>query len=396
MTMSKRLDEAKRILHTLTEHGYDAYIVGGYVRDHLMGRDSDDIDITTSATPDEVTAIFPTVKPTGKMFGGVTVFEGDYSFEVTTFRHESAYVKHRYPSEVTFSKELSDDVIRRDFTVNGLVMDQEETITDLVGGQADLASKTLRAIGDPTKRFEEDALRILRALRFISKLGFTLEQSTKDAIQASNHLVETVKIERIMQELDKILKGTFQNDALTAMMETGVDAYLFGLQQGIQKVSSLKEHINPLEFFIISFVLDDIQDVWRFSNKDYRLIRQVMTLHEVTKEDQFNTFILFSNKLEPCLITNRINVLLGYPDQETHILTLWDRMPVKDVCDLAYKGQDILQDTNLSKRSLIGLVIDDLLEVVLDGSIENTYDALKPFALQRIRDLQHSRGDNNE
>jgi len=275
-------------------------------------------------------------------------------------------------------------------------MDEDRKVHDFVGGLKDLEQRVLRAIGDPNQRFEEDALRILRAFRFVGKLGFQLDPDTKAALRLNKHLVSTITIERVMQELDKIVRTDHRKEALQAMIDTGVHEELYGLAQGIEYAATLNQDLEPLELFILSFILNDIDDVWRFSNRDLRLIHQVLNLHEVTKQDQFNTFILFSNKLEPCLITNRMNVLLGYPDQEQHILELWNNMPVKDVCDLAFKGQDILELTTLKTRSVIGLVIDDLLEQVLLGNLPNDYDTLKPFALQRVEQLQKSTGDNHE
>lgn len=396
IAVSKRLEQAKSILRTLKANNFDAFLVGGFVRDFIMNRSSDDIDITTSALPDEVEALFPNVKHTGKKFGGVTVIMDDHTFEVTTFRKEGKYLQHRYPEEVTFSNSIEEDLIRRDFTINALIMDEDEKVIDMVDGLSDMNEKSLRAIGNPARRFQEDALRILRAFRFISKLGFTLEESTKQAIIEHRSLIETISIERIMQELDKIIRGSYRNQALQAMMETGVDNHLFGLQKGISYLATIDEEIYPLEFFMIAFILDDMEDIWRFSNRDYRLIQQVMNLHEVTKEDQFNKYILFSNKLEPCLITNRINGLLGYHDQESEILKMWNDMPVKDVCDLSFKGQDILALTSLKKRSIIGLVIDDLLREVLEGTMENKYEILKPYALRRVKELQQTMGEDNE
>lgn len=396
IAVSKRLEQAKAILRTLNAHNHDAYIVGGFVRDYILQRPSDDIDITTSALPNEVEALFDNVKHTGKKFGGVTVLIDDHAFEVTTFRKEGQYIQHRYPQDVTFSTNIKEDLVRRDFTVNALIMNENEDITDMIGGKPDIAAKTLRAIGDANARFHEDALRILRAFRFMSKLGFSLEQDTKHAITVHRELVQTVAIERVMQELDKIIRGPHHQIALQAMLDTKVSDYLYGLADGISYLATLDHDIYPLEFFIISFILNDIDDVWRFSNRDRRLIQQVMNLHEVTKEDQFNKYILFSNKLEPCLVANRINVLLGYADQESRILQLWEDMPVKDVCDLTFKGQDILELTTLKKRSIIGLVIDDLLREVLEGTMENNYDTLKPYALRRVRELQQTMGEDNE
>lgn len=394
--MNQRLNEANAILRTLHDAGHDAYIVGGYVRDHLLGRPSDDIDITTSATPDEVDALFSRVKHTGKKFGGVTILHQDHSFEVTTFRKEGEYVQHRYPKDVTFSKRLADDVVRRDFTINALAMDDTGRIIDLVDGRTDLETGILRAIGNPGQRFREDALRILRAFRFVSKLGFTLDPATSDAIFEHKHLIRTIKVERVMQELDKIVTGEHARMAYRAMIETGVHAHLHGLAKGIETVANLDTDLTPIEFYLIAFILDDIDDVWRFSNRDLRLIHQVIQLHEVTKNDHFNKYLLFSYKLEPCLLANRISVLLGYPDQEETVHRLWNEMPVKEVCDLAFKGQDILELTTLRSRKIIGLVIDDLLREVLEGTKSNTYDELKPYALQRIEQLQASMEEDNE
>ncbi|QMS84457.1 CCA tRNA nucleotidyltransferase [Candidatus Xianfuyuplasma coldseepsis] len=394
--MSLYVETAKQILRTFHANNFEAYFVGGFVRDTLLGRSCEDIDITTSATPNQVIALFDDVKRTGRKFGGVTILMGGFSYEVTTYRLESEYHNHRHPSKVSFSSNLEDDLKRRDFTVNALVMDDNDHIIDLIDGQADLDKRILRTIGDANQRFHEDALRILRAFRFVSKLGFTLAEDTVTAIANNAALVETIAIERVMVELDKTCQEPHQQQAFLYMVETGVHNHLPGLTKGIEFLAKNDINIHPLELFIIGFIFEDIDDRWRFSNRDIRLIYQVMNLHEVTKDDAFNKFVLFSNKLEPCLLANRINVLLGYPDQEQAILRMWDEMPVKDVCDLAFKGQDILELTTLKKRSIIGLVIDDLLYEVIMNNMPNTYDTLKPFALQRVHQLQTEMGEDHE
>lgn len=394
--MSEYMNRGKIIIRKLKENGFEAYFVGGYVRDYLLGIESDDIDITTSATPEEVLALFPTAKHTGRNFGGVTVFIEQDSFEVTTFRLEGKYKQHRFPTDVTFSSSIQDDLQRRDFTMNALIMDDTEHVEDYVQGISDIQHKQIRTIGDPSKRFEEDALRILRAFRFVSKLGFDIEKNTLEAISNHKALIQTISIERVMQELEKIITGPYRNKALAYMIQTTVDTVLYGLEQGIQYCQRLDAKLEILEFYIISFILNDIDDVWRFSNHDKRLIYQVITLHEVTKEEPFNKYILFSNKLQPCLLTNHINVLLGYHNQEVEIQTMWNEMPVKDVCDLAFKGQDILELTSLKKRSVIGLVIDDLLFQVIMGIMPNEYEPLKTFAFKRIQELQKEMGEHYE
>lgn len=394
--MNEYLENAKAIIEKLKISGFDAYIVGGYVRDKVIGLKSNDIDITTSATPSEVEELFDKVKATGKNFGGVTVIVDDFKYEVTTFRLEGAYKKHRYPKEVSFSKEVYDDMKRRDFTMNALYMDKDEKIYDEFNGLKDIQNKMIRTINDPIERFNEDALRILRAFRFVSKLGFDIEEKTLEAITTLKHLVKTVKIERVMIELDKIFNGDYQKKAIKYMIQTGVSEELYGLHEGLKYISTLNDFVYPIEVFIISDILGELSEEWRFSNSNYRLIKQTVNLHEVTKDNEFNKYILFSNKLDPCLLTNRINVLLGYEDQKDFLLNMYKEMPVMDVCDLKFKGQDILALTTMHNRRLIGLVIDDLLYNVIMGIMPNEYEVLKDFSLRRVAELQKEMGDKNE
>ena len=394
--MKLYLEYGKQIIKTLKQNGHSAYFVGGYVRDLQLGIESKDIDITTSATPDEVEVLFDKVVATGKKFGGVTVLLGEFKYEVTTYRLESNYENHRHPSDVRFSKHIEDDLKRRDFTINQLTMDENEEVFDHHLGLNDLHNKIIRTINNPVERFREDALRILRAIRFVSKLGFDLEENTFKAMTELSHLVRTVSIERLMVELDKIFNGDYQKKAIQYMIESGISKELYGLDKGLRVIAKLDDLVHPLEAFIICFIADEIEEVWRFSNNQIRLIQKVINLHEVTRDDQFNKFILFSNKLEPCLLTNRINVLLGYKDQEQFIMDMYNNMPVMDVCDLTFKGQDILQLTTLKSRSVIGLVIDDLLFNVIMGIMPNDYDVLKEFSLKRVKELQKEMGEINE
>ena len=394
--MNEYLNMGKEIIRKLKSNGYEAYFVGGFVRDKILGIKSNDIDITSSATPSEVETLFDNVKNTGKNFGGVTVIIDKFKYEVTTFRLEGAYRNHRHPNEVVYSKNVKDDLQRRDFTINALIMDENEQIFDFFKGLEDIDKKIIKTINDPLERFDEDALRILRAFKFVSKLGFEIDKNTLEAIKTLKKLVKTVSIERVMIELDKIMQGDSQKLALSYLIESGVSEELYGLHKGLKYISKLEEHIYPIEMFIIAFILEDINDIWRFSNNNIRLIMQVINLHEVTKEDEFNKFILFSNKLDACLLTNHINVLLGFKDQKDAIMKMYDEMPVMDVCDLKFKGQNILALTTLKDRSTIGLVIDDLLFNVIMGIMPNEYNVLKEFSLKRIAELQKEMGDTDE
>lgn len=197
----------REVLSTLIEAGYEAYIVGGYVRDVLLGNDTNDCDIATSATPDQVEELFAHVHSQAKQYGTIGVVCENELFEVTTFRSEGTYDDFRRPSTVRFTTSLKEDLSRRDFTINALAMNLSGEITDLFDGQSDIQSSIIRAIGDPVIRLSEDALRILRALRFQSQLGFQLEDSLLAAMKQCASLVAHLSFERIREELSKLLAG---------------------------------------------------------------------------------------------------------------------------------------------------------------------------------------------
>ena len=207
--MLKISKNAKKALDMLHSQGFEAYVVGGSVRDMLMGNDAGDFDITTSALPNQTKEVFSAerVIETGIKHGTVTVLLGGESLEITTYRIDGEYSDNRHPSEVSFTRELSVDLSRRDFTVNALAYDGKNQIIDLFFGMADIENKIIRAIGEPKKRFEEDALRILRAMRFSSVLGFEIEENTKKAMLECKHLLKNVSPERIAVEINKFLLG---------------------------------------------------------------------------------------------------------------------------------------------------------------------------------------------
>lgn len=185
--------------------GYATYPVGGCVRDLLLGRAPDDWDVATSALPERVQALFPHTVPTGIQHGTVTVLIDGTAIEVTTFRRESGYTDNRHPGNVIFDAGLEEDLSRRDFTVNAMALDGEGRVIDLHGGRADLAAGLIRCVGEPDLRFREDALRMLRAVRFAARLGFEIETETAAAIARNAHRAAGLSGERVKSELEKIL-----------------------------------------------------------------------------------------------------------------------------------------------------------------------------------------------
>lgn len=225
--MTLQLPEpVSRILLQLTNTGFEAFAVGGCVRDALLGRQPGDWDITTSARPEQVKALFRRTIDTGIQHGTVTVMQGKEGFEVTTYRVDGEYLDGRHPKQVSFTPSLSEDLKRRDFTINAMAYHPDAGLIDLFGGARDLKAGVIRAVGVPEERFQEDALRILRAIRFSAQLGFSIEPETLRAVTAFAGRLQLISKERIRAELDKLLKSKHP-DQFRLLCETGITAILF-------------------------------------------------------------------------------------------------------------------------------------------------------------------------
>lgn len=205
MEKFRLLEPVRRCCGVLRAAGFAAHPVGGCVRDLLLGREPGDWDVTTSARPEQVQALFPHTIPTGAKHGTITVVEGGEALEVTTFRTESGYGDARHPDRVSFDTDLTGDLARRDFTVNAMALGVDGEIIDPFGGRADLENRLIRAVGEPERRFSEDALRILRGVRFAAQLGFAVEPATAAAMETCAPLVEHVSAERVRTEVEKTL-----------------------------------------------------------------------------------------------------------------------------------------------------------------------------------------------
>ncbi len=209
-------ETVRRILGTLLSHGYEAYAVGGCVRDSILGREPQDWDITTSAAPPQVKALFPRTVDTGIQHGTVTVIEGRRGYEVTTYRTDGVYEDGRHPKEVHFVSSLREDLRRRDFTINAMAYNEGDGLVDCFGGIKDLEAGIIRCVGEPAERFGEDALRMLRAVRFAAQLGFSVERRTAGAILEMAGNLQKISAERIQAELTKLLVSPHPEKLLLA------------------------------------------------------------------------------------------------------------------------------------------------------------------------------------
>ncbi len=216
----------RKIIDTLQDKGYEAYAVGGCVRDSILGRTPNDWDITTNALPEEVKGLFRRTIEVGIEHGTVKVMIGNEGYEITTYRIDGEYEDGRHPKEVTFTASLSEDLRRRDFTINAMAYSEKTGLVDLFGGLEDLNAGIVRAVGDPEERFSEDALRILRALRFSATLGYEIEKGTVDAIRKLAPTLSQISAERIREELEKLICSDHPDRMRTAY-ELGVTKVFF-------------------------------------------------------------------------------------------------------------------------------------------------------------------------
>jgi len=233
---------AIKIINKLVKNGYKAYFAGGYVRDMLMGKVSKDIDIITSAKPDEIERLFSKTIPVGKDFGVIIVVSGGHNFEVATFRKESCYNDKRRPGKVSFT-DAQTDASRRDFTVNAVFYDPlKNKIIDFVGGVDDIKKRTIRFIGNPIERIKEDPLRLIRAIRFKSTLNFQYDKNTFNAIRQCSDQIKNVSAERVRDELNKILTSSKRHTALIELSESNLLSYI------IPEIEDLKGVPQPVSY----------------------------------------------------------------------------------------------------------------------------------------------------
>ena len=267
-------DRAAAILDTIHKAGFEAYVVGGCVRDAIMGREPNDWDITTSAEPRQVKALFARTIDTGLQHGTGTVLQGREGFEVTTYRIDGKYEDGRHPSEVVFTRSLKEDLQRRDFTINAMAYNHTEGVVDLFGGLEDLEKGLIRAVGDPRARFSEDALRIMRAVRFAAVFGFAIETETRAAMEELAPNLDRISLERINTELTKLLTSPHP-ELLRTAYEAGLTAHFLPEFDRCMETSQN----NPHHCFTVGeHTIRTVQAI-----RPDKVLRLAMLFHDIAK-----------------------------------------------------------------------------------------------------------------
>ncbi|MFW0759862.1 CCA tRNA nucleotidyltransferase [Staphylococcus cohnii] len=386
--MTKTLfEQAKPILKTLQSNQHQAYFVGGSVRDYLMHKTIHDIDITTSATPDEVEAIFEKTIPIGREHGTINVVYNGEHYEVTTFRAEGDYDDHRRPNEVFFVRELYEDVKRRDFTMNAIAMDADFHIHDYFNGQQDIKNRIIRTVGNAQERFNEDALRIIRGLRFQSQLGFSLENETFYGMQSHINDIEHLSIERIVVELKKLTSGKYVANSFENLQRLNAFNYIpffkhynlnnFILDEAIP--FTLLVALMKVQQPSINGNLNDL----KISNNDKKYISKLEKLlnqlPNIKSKSDFKILIYDYGEQDIQSILNYMDLHIKnhLPSFSPLIINTQSvkevskQLPIQSRKDIDINGKDILEVVNKQSGPWLKTILRDIEIAIIDGDVQN-------------------------
>ena len=382
-------DAGQKVLKQLNDAGYDAYFVGGIVRDALLGQVTYDADITTSAAPDVILNLFEKTIATGLQHGTVTVVMDEKNIEVTTFRLDGDYLDHRHPEHVTFTQSLSSDLSRRDFTINAIAQALEGDIIDPFNGQADLKAKIIRAVGNPVKRFEEDALRILRGIRFVAKLGFDIEEKTLTAMKSCQHLLVHLSLERIRKEFEGIIKGAYRFKALKMMR----DCEIFIHTPYFSSFHAFNdEQLEKLDDFKLAILLmqadfshsSEFLTTFPLKRSEKKLIQVINKIwcefqHENESHDKL---IQYYYGIETLQMAKKYVNIIDVNKNEAETFLPFD-LAIENRSDILIQPKELLELSDEEPGGWINELFIEIEEAIILGKVENNKAALMTFIKER-------------
>lgn len=387
----------RKVMRTLETHGFEAYVVGGSIRDAFLGKTSEDWDVATDAKPHQVQRLFPSTLPTGIKYGTVTVRLGKYNVQVTTYRTESGYEKHRFPGEIRFASHLSADLSRRDFTMNALAFNPQVGVVDPFSGQKDIERKRLRTVGDPDLRFKEDVLRVLRAARFISVLGFTPTPSLSVAAKQASKFLDDLSRERVTEEIKKLLMGRYPGQGLEWLRRVGCFTAIFTIEGGgslrraiawYGTVTSGAEPTLLLRLGLLMFAfkrfrlpLIDMQRLCfsKSIQKELDLLLKHMPLEPTMTDYQLRKiFSELGKPLSDVFIEMYALVLKG---MKSRLILRMRRVVRQPFFELEASGEDIKKWMKLREGRMVGRYLERLRDEIFKKPSLNKKSSLKKIAL---------------
>ena len=389
--LPSEFQEALPILEKIRKAGYEAYFVGGSVRDAILGRPIHDVDIASSSYPEETKAIFERTIDVGIEHGTVLVLENHQEYEITTFRTEDVYVDFRRPSAVNFVRSLEEDLKRRDFTVNAFALSEEGEIIDLFKGLEDLENRILRAVGVATERFNEDALRIMRGFRFQASLGFDLEEETFKAMTNCAPLLEKISVERVFIELDKLLLAPYWRKGLEGVIASQSYQYLPLLQNSrssLEKLFQLKMDYNftssEQAWAALLLTLDENKvsaffKKWKTSRDFAKKVEQFVEIYRLREKARLNCRDVYRYDRNLLLSVEELRQAHGLPVDFQTIEELYDSLAIHDKHEMVVNGGMLMKEYGLKPGPGLGQVLSAIEWAIVDGELENDKKAIGDF-----------------
>lgn len=365
------LEEAIKILHEITECGYTAYIIGGFVRDYLLKIESNDVDIATNATPKQLQEIFKdsVIKTTD--YGSITVMKKNIRYEITTFRKEIKYIDHRKPIEIEYVDDLCTDLKRRDFTINSICMDENKEIFDFLDGKKDIEKRLINTIGNAKEKFEEDSLRILRAIRFATILNFNLSDEVKEAIHETKHLLKELSYNRKKEELDKIFASSYVKNGIKLLLEFGLDKEL--------ELDKLKDIKNTDSLISVWSILNVI-DIYPFTNTEKDLIKDI---NEVMDLNNLDPMTLYKYGL---YVNSVAGAIKGIDKKE--ITKVYNNLIIQSRDDIDITSQDIIDILQKEPGKFISDIYNELEEEILYSRLVNKKEEIIKYIKNKYKMIE--------
>ncbi|MBT2569514.1 CCA tRNA nucleotidyltransferase [Planococcus sp. ISL-110] len=365
---------AIKVIGRLKESGFQAYMVGGAVRDFLLGKTPHDIDVASSASPQQVKTHFKRTVDTGIEHGTVMVLLDGEAIEVTTFRTEGSYTDNRRPDSVEFVQSLEEDLKRRDFTINAMAMTEHLDIIDPFGGKNDLGKKVIRAVGEPDERFQEDALRMLRAVRFSGQLDFVIEAGTINSIKRHAPLIHSIAVERLKAELDKVFVNPHTQKSMEYLRESTLTEFLpAGHLFETDWTQYTPTGKSGYGWFYMLYKqnrrFSEVRD-YRFSNEEKRLIEKSLELAKLEFWDQW-TFYQYS--------IDQLEMAARVTGKKLDSEAVKSQLPIQSKSDLAASGLDLMRWSGKRSGPWLKPWIEKMEKLIVYGELENDKELIKDW-----------------
>ncbi|MGE7091860.1 CCA tRNA nucleotidyltransferase [Lysinibacillus sp. NPDC048646] len=383
MQNNKEWQAAFSVIAQLEEAGFEAVVVGGAVRDALLGRPVHDVDVATNALPEEVKTVFKRTVDIGIQHGTVLVIMPAAPVEVTTYRTDGEYTDHRRPEAVHFVRSLKEDLQRRDFTMNAIAMRRDGSLVDYYGGQPDIETGIIRAVGEAQVRFAEDALRMLRAVRFSAQLGFSIEETTLRAMQHKAADIAWIAKERLKAELDKLWVGKDVYNGIKKLQESDLDVYLTGeFHAENWRGFCVQNKLYGWAYFAFMQGQNwqDVLRCYRLSNKEMAFVKSVLAAFKALRSGWTNMdyYTYMEEELEAALYFANFTQL-DVPWPQYSIQEAQAKLPIRQRQEIVVNGMDLLKWSGQMRGPWVREALQAMLEAVVSGELQNERQQIKDW-----------------